>query len=56
MHAGWALGVWGAVLGSLFLLGFLGSGQGPVVLAEAGLDGESQYRAINSYVGRSVRA
>jgi transketolase len=31
---------------------FLGSGQGDVVLAEAGLDGESQYRAIRSYLGR----
>ena len=29
---------------------FLGSGQGEMVLAEAGLDGESQYRAIRSYV------
>jgi transketolase len=29
---------------------FLGSGQGPVVLAEAGLDGVSQARAIRSYV------
>jgi transketolase len=29
---------------------FLGSGQGEVVLAEAGLDGESQYRAIKRYV------
>ena len=29
---------------------FLGSGQGEVVLAEAGLDGESQHRAIRSYV------
>jgi hypothetical protein len=28
---------------------FLGSGQGEVVLAEAGLDGESQYRAITRY-------
>jgi transketolase len=28
---------------------FLGSGQGPVVLAEAGLDGESQARAIRDY-------
>jgi len=28
---------------------FLGSGQGEVVLAEAGLDGESQYRAIKRY-------
>jgi transketolase len=29
---------------------FLGSGQGEVVLAEAGLDGESQYRAIRRYI------
>ncbi len=29
---------------------FLGSGQGEVVLAEAGLDGESQYRAITRYL------
>jgi len=29
---------------------FLGSGQGETVLAEAGLDGVSQYRAIRSYV------
>ena len=29
---------------------FLGSGQGEMVLAEAGLDGESQYRAIRNYV------
>jgi transketolase len=29
---------------------FLGSGQGEIVLAEAGLDGESQYRAIKKYV------
>ena len=29
---------------------FLGSGQGPMVLAEAGLDGESQARAIKEYV------
>ena len=29
---------------------FLGSGQGPVVLAEAGLDGSSQARAIEAYV------
>jgi transketolase len=29
---------------------FLGSGQGEVVLAEAGLDGGSQYRAIKKYV------
>ena len=29
---------------------FLGSGQGEMVLAEAGLDGESQYRAIKRYL------
>ncbi len=29
---------------------FLGSGQGPMVLAEAGLDGESQARAIKAYL------
>jgi transketolase len=29
---------------------YLGSGQGPMVLAEAGLDGESQARAIEEYV------
>ena len=29
---------------------FLGSGQGDMVLAEAGLDGESQYRAIRRYL------
>ncbi|HSD50974.1 MAG TPA: hypothetical protein VLG48_06150 [Candidatus Methylomirabilis sp.] len=29
---------------------FLGSGQGEVVLAEAGLDGRSQYRAIRKYL------
>ena len=29
---------------------YLGSGQGPMVLAEAGLDGESQFRAIRSWV------
>jgi hypothetical protein len=29
---------------------FLGSGQGPVVLAEAGLDGKSQYQAIKKYL------
>ncbi len=29
---------------------FLGSGQGEVVLAEAGLDGESQYRTIKRYI------
>ena len=36
---------------------FLGSGQGPVVLAEAGLDGESQAQAIKAYVeARKVAA
>jgi transketolase len=29
---------------------FLGSGQGHVVMAEAGLDGESQYRAVRRYL------
>ncbi len=29
---------------------YLGSGQGPMVLAEAGLDGESQAQAIKEYV------
>jgi transketolase len=29
---------------------YLGSGQGPMVLAEAGLDGESQARAVKKYV------
>jgi hypothetical protein len=31
---------------------FLGSGQGNMVLSEAGLDGESQYRAIRDYLMR----
>jgi transketolase len=31
---------------------YLGSGQGEAVLAEAGLDGESQFRAIKAYVDR----
>lgn len=31
---------------------FLGSGQGEVVLAEAGLDGDSQYRAVKAYLER----
>jgi hypothetical protein len=38
---------------------FLGSGQGEMVLAEAGLDGKSQYRAIKKYVEairRTVKA
>ena len=34
---------------------YLGSGQGPMVLAEAGLDGEAQYRAIRGYL-ESLRA
>ena len=29
---------------------YLGSGQGPMVLAEAGLDGASQAKAIRAYV------
>jgi transketolase len=32
---------------------YLGSGQAEMVLAEAGLDGESQYRAIKRFVGSS---
>ncbi|MBI4260048.1 MAG: hypothetical protein HY658_05735, partial [Actinobacteria bacterium] len=35
---------------------FLGSGPGPRVLLEAGLDGESQYRALKDFAGRRVRA
>jgi transketolase len=35
---------------------YLGSGQGPIVLAEAGLDGESQARAIVEYARAAVRA
>lgn len=35
---------------------YLGSGQGHVVLAEAGLDGKSQYRAIREYVASRRRA
>ncbi|MFH1018495.1 MAG: hypothetical protein V1798_10005 [Pseudomonadota bacterium] len=31
---------------------FLGSGQGDKVVAEAGLDGESQFRAIKKFLGR----
>ena len=34
---------------------FLGSGQGEMVLAEAGLDGEGQYQAISAFVGGKVR-
>lgn len=33
---------------------YLGSGQGEVVLAEAGLDGQSQYAAIKSYLDRTA--
>ena len=33
---------------------FLGSGQGEVVVAEAGLDGASQYRAIRRYLDARV--
>ena len=35
---------------------FLGSGQGEVVLAEAGLDGESQYRAVKALLDARVRS
>ena len=35
---------------------YLGSGQGQVVLAEAGLDGESQAQAIIEYVERRARS
>jgi transketolase len=35
---------------------FPGSGQGPAVLAEAGLDGEAQYRAIRAHVDALARA
>jgi hypothetical protein len=35
---------------------FPGSGQGDRVLAEAGLDGEAQYRAIRGYLDAGVRA
>ena len=34
---------------------YLGSGQGEAVLAEAGLDGESQFRAIRAYLDRRAR-
>ena len=34
---------------------YLGSGQGHVVLAEAGLDGQSQYRAIKEYAAARLR-
>ncbi len=35
---------------------FPGSGQGPAVLAEAGLDGGSQYRAIRTFLDVTVRS
>jgi len=35
---------------------YLGSGQGEVVLAEAGLDGESQFVAIKSYLDDAARS
>jgi hypothetical protein len=35
---------------------FLGSGQGEKVLLEAGLDGESQYRAIKAFIRAKVPA
>ncbi len=35
---------------------YLGSGQGEVVLAEAGLDGASQFAAVRRYLDRSVRS
>jgi hypothetical protein len=31
---------------------YLGSGQGEMVLAEAGLDGESQFHAIKRYLDK----
>jgi hypothetical protein len=34
---------------------FLGSGQGPAVLAEAGLDGDAQFEAIRGYLDASVK-
>jgi transketolase len=34
---------------------FLGSGQGAMVVAEAGLDGESQFHAITAYMGAPTR-
>jgi transketolase len=34
---------------------YLGSGQGGVVLAEAGLDGESQYRAVRAWLDARAR-
>ena len=35
---------------------YLGSGQGEVVLAEAGLDGAGQFAAVRRYLDQSVRA
>ena len=35
---------------------FLGSGSGEMVLAEAGLDGDGQYRAIRSYLDARARS
>ena len=35
---------------------YLGSGQGEVVLAEAGLDGESQFAAIKGYLDQAARS
>ncbi|MGZ4198551.1 MAG: hypothetical protein ACXVP1_00015 [Thermoleophilia bacterium] len=35
---------------------YLGSGQGEVVLAEAGLDGESQFAAVRKYLDETVRS
>jgi len=35
---------------------FLGSGQGPIVLAEAGLDGASQHEAITHYIAARRRS
>jgi transketolase len=35
---------------------YLGSGQGPMVLAEAGLDGNSQARAVEEYLRATARA
>lgn len=35
---------------------YLSSGPGPMVLAEAGLDGESQFRAVRAYLDSRVKA
>ena len=35
---------------------YLGSGQADKVLAEAGLDGESQYRAVRSHLDKATRS